>query len=265
MELENFDDLQLNPKNPRKISEQQFEALKQSIARFGDLGAIIRNQRSGHLVGGHMRKRAFENLSGQKRIVITHRYDTPTRQGTVAIGYVEYDNEMHPYRLVDWDEGTEKAAMVAANKIGGVWDEDLLSQVNYELSQLENGDELLALTGQSEDEITKLLQSVGAEASIEQEQSQGQQKQDDGMQRPKFKFTEEQYDVVYQAIGMMKRERQLTNEPNSDLDANALYYICRSYAETATSHNIEQASDTPSQTTETPQPDLTGIPADTAA
>jgi hypothetical protein len=233
MEIENFDELLPNPKNPRKISEHDFESLKRSIQRFGDLSSIIRNQRTGHLVGGHMRKHAFESLSGQKRVVITQRFDTPNRQGTVAIGYVEYDNELFNYRVVDWDDNTEKAAMVAANKISGQFDQDLLAQVNYELSQLENGDELLKLTGQTEDEIIKLLESVGVEPTIEAEQQQGEQKQDNGLSSLRAKFTDDQLVVIYEAIGIMKRERNLVNEPNPDLDANALYYICKHYVEAA--------------------------------
>lgn len=53
------------------------------------------------------------------------------------------------------------AANVAANRISGEFDLDLLAQVDYELAQLENGEELLALSGQSDDEIKKLLASVG--------------------------------------------------------------------------------------------------------
>ncbi len=275
MELANFDDLKPNPKNPRKISEQDFEALKRSIQKFGDLSSLIMNQRTGHLVGGHMRKRAFENLSGQKRVVISQRFDSPNKQGTIAIGYVEHDNELYPYRLVDWDEGTEAAAAISANRIEGSWDEDLLAQVNYELSQLENGDELLALTGQSEDEIIKLLEQVGVEPTIEPEPDQKQPKDDDGLKPLRVRFTDEQLAVVYEAIGMMKHDRQLTNELNSDLDANAIYYICRHYAETHASQNIENGQTTdiqPSATESTSDytspasnvtPDLTSIPTDT--
>src|SRR5947209_6634315 len=128
MEIENFEDLLPNPKNPRKITEQQFETLKRSIATFGDLSPIIRNQRSNHLVGGHMRRNALEKLGGQKRVIITHRFDSPNRQGTVAIGYIEHDNEMLPYRIVDWDEATEKAASIAANHLTGEDDNELLAQ-----------------------------------------------------------------------------------------------------------------------------------------
>ncbi len=162
MDSKSLEDIKGNPKNPRTISKQDFDALKQSILKFGDLSGMIYNVRTERLAGGHQRREAFRAMSGDKQIIITQRFDTPTPQGTSAIGYVQFNGEQYPYREVDWDEGTELAANIAANRISGEFDLDLLAQVNYEISQMENAEELLGLTGQTEDEINKLLDMVGA-------------------------------------------------------------------------------------------------------
>lgn len=160
METKKLDDLKPNPKNPRQISKADYDALVKSIKEFGDLSGIVFNVRTKQLVGGHQRTEAFKRMSGEKKIIITQRFDQPNHQGTTALGYVDYDNEQYSYREVDWDEGREAAANIAANRIQGQFDLDLLAQVNYEISQLEGGDDLLKLTGQSEDEINKLLSTV---------------------------------------------------------------------------------------------------------
>lgn len=162
METRNLDDIKGNPKNPRRISEHDFEALKKSILEFGDLSGIVFNIRTERLVGGHQRVEAFKRLAGQKTVAITQRFEQPNKQGTVAIGHVELEGELYGYREVDWDEGREHAANIAANRIQGEFDTDMLAELTYELSQLEDGQDLLALTGQTENEISNLLDSVGA-------------------------------------------------------------------------------------------------------
>lgn len=162
-------ELKGDPKNPRLISKEDFEALKKSIAEFGDLSGIVNNIRTDKLVGGHQRTEGFKALPGEKQVVITERYPEPNRQGTVAIGYILYDGEKYPYREVDWDEGRQHAANIAANRIQGQWDKELLAQVTYEISQLQNGAELLALTGQRESEISDLLDMVGVGSGEEPE------------------------------------------------------------------------------------------------
>lgn len=159
METKNFDDLKLNPKNPRTISDHDFQALQDSIREFGDLSGIVFNVTTGQLVGGHQRVKAFKRLSGQKQVVITQRYDAPDNKGTVAFGHVTWDNQFFPYREVEWDENREYAANVAANRISGEFDLDLLAEINYKLAQEDQ--ELLALTGQTPEEIKQLLNAVG--------------------------------------------------------------------------------------------------------
>lgn len=170
METKNIDDLKANPKNPRTINKHDYEALVASLKEFGDLSGIVFNTVTGQLVGGHQRTEAFKRMGGKRQVIITHRFAEPNRQGTVALGYVDYDNEQFSYREVQWDVNKEKSANIAANRIQGQFDLDLLAELTFELSQLED-QSLLKQTGQTEDEINRLLKMSGAvDAGTEEEQ-----------------------------------------------------------------------------------------------
>lgn len=171
METKDINDLRGNTKNPRRISDHDYKKLVQSIQRFGDLSGVVLNNTTGQLVGGHQRVQAFKQLGGQP--VVTERYEQPNSKGTVAIGYVLLEDEKYAYREVDWDKDFEAAANIAANRIQGEFDTDLLAELVYELSQLENADELLGLTGQTEDEIKKLLAQVSGEGEDEDNETRG--------------------------------------------------------------------------------------------
>ena len=234
MDTKPFEDLRGDERNPRYMTEFDAKNLANSMQQFGDLGGIVFNRRNGKLVGGHMRIKTLERLVGHKQVAYVTKYEQPDAQGTVALGYVWYNNTPYAYREVDWDEATHLEANIAANKIDGDWNMELLAQVNHEILDL--GGEL-TITGQSDEEIEAMLRATAPDP----EPSENDPKADDGMQRLNVKLTDEQYSMVYQAIGLMKHERQLTNEPNPDLDACALYYIAKQYVENATSQNIESA------------------------
>ena len=89
--------------NPRKISPRAMQGLKASLARFGELGGIVFNKRTGRLVGGHQRVKALADLGETQAEV----------------------------RVVDLDVASEKAANLALNHpgIGGEWDDALLAVV----------------------------------------------------------------------------------------------------------------------------------------
>ena len=169
MEELSLDSLKANPKNPRTLSQHDGKALAASMKEFGDLSAIVFNEQTQQLVGGHQRVEIMRKVLGGGKVLITQRFEQPDAVGTVALGYVIYDGRQFPYRAVSWDLGRELAANVAANRIQGEFNLDLLGELNYELSQLENGAELLALTGQTEDEISKLLDQVGANGESEED------------------------------------------------------------------------------------------------
>src|SRR4051812_26037841 len=96
--------------NPRKITTDQEKALKQSLELFGDLGGIVFNQKSGNLVSGHQR---VKQLDPKWPIKIT-KFGPPDldKCGTVKVGYIETPYGNLPYRVVEWDDKTERAANV---------------------------------------------------------------------------------------------------------------------------------------------------------
>lgn len=220
MENKSLRELNANLKNPRTINKDDYKNLVQSIRRFGDLSGIVYNVRTGQLVGGHQRQKAFGEI-GADNIEITQKYEQPNGVGTVAVGHVMLDGERYGYREVDWDATFEKAANVAANRIQGEFDNDLLAEITYEIAQAENP-ELLELTGQTQDEIDKLLRGAG----VEDEEKPKDEIEENSL---KFSLTREQREVVEEALGHLKATREMVSAENSSMNGNALYYMARDY------------------------------------
>ena len=234
-EVKPFDELQLDPRNPRKMSDTKAHNLSLTMDKFGDLSGIVFNRRNGKLVGGHMRKQTIEQMGGNNRVVYTTKFDVPDAQGTVALGFVWHNNTPYAYREVDWPEDWHLEANQAANNNLGEWDWDLLPQINQELLEL-GGD--LAMTGWADEDMDKILGQAGVDLNGEPDAGVSN---DDGMKSLHARFLDEQLAMVYEAIGIAKRVHSFANEPNADLDADALYYVCKVYVETHTSQNIETA------------------------
>jgi hypothetical protein len=114
------------------------------------------------MVGGHQRVK----ILGDAPIEITRRFPKPTPRGTVAEGFVTYNGERFVYREVRWNDDTEKAAMIAANKHGGDWDLPGLSEL---LMELDGSGYELPLTGftakELEGMLTKLTPDTDAQVS----------------------------------------------------------------------------------------------------
>lgn len=147
-------DLTGHKRNPRKITDEKLAMLKKGLDEFGDLGCIVMNMETGNLIGGHQRLKV---LPPDSEIVITQRYDQPTRTGTIAEGHVVIAGEKFKYREVKFDENKEKAAMIAANKMGGEWEFPVLNELMLELDQ-SNYD--MDLTGFDDIEIEEQMTYV---------------------------------------------------------------------------------------------------------
>lgn len=232
----NLSDLKANPTNPRTISKDDFAALKKSISEFGDLSGIVLNIRTGQLVGGHQRVEAFKALGGQQNIEIAQRLETPTEKGTVAIGFVLLSGERYAYREVDWDPTFELAANIAANRIQGQFDTDLLAEVTYQIQQ--ENEALLELTGQREDEIKNLLKRSGALADDDEP---SQENEDDD--KLSFSVTPEQRILIAKALEHVRITRDIPSTDGSAMNGSALYYIARQYLETSPPLTPEQTGE----------------------
>lgn len=154
--------------NPRTITDEKLASLERAMRAFGDLSGVVFNRRTGRLIGGHQRKKNFDPSAP---ITITERLSKPSQQGTVALGYIESEGERWAYREVDWDEQTEGAANVAANKHGGEWEMPKLTDL---LSTLDAEGFDATLTGFDEQELANMLSwTPDVEADSESSESPG--------------------------------------------------------------------------------------------
>lgn len=120
-------------KNPRQITKKQFADLQDSLRRLGDLSGIVHDLNSDEIIGGNQRMDVFDVKSAQ--IELTEKFDQPDEQGTVARGFVIWQDKKYTYRAVMWDDKTREEANIRANKAGGSWDFDMLAN-EFEIPDL---------------------------------------------------------------------------------------------------------------------------------
>ena len=106
--------------NPRQITEKQFTRLVQDMADYGDLGGIVHDINSDQVISGNQRCRVIDLSKAQP--VILEKLDSPTKQGTIAYGFIEWLGERFSYRQVDWTPEQCLEANIKANLDGGTWD-----------------------------------------------------------------------------------------------------------------------------------------------
>lgn len=146
MEIETIKITDLKPAeyNPRRISDEDYQKLKNSISTFGLVDPIIVNLKNMHIVGGHQR---YDVLLDEHMLDNDFLAELPMiRLGDV--GFVFTDTE-----LSIRDDDHEKALNLALNKISGEWDEQKLQPL---LEELELSPIDIQLTGFSEPELEEL-------------------------------------------------------------------------------------------------------------
>jgi hypothetical protein len=111
-------------KNPRTLTAQQKKDLERDLRELGDLSGIVHEEQSDQIIGGNQRSDIFDVNSCEIEIHTT--YDPPTKTGTVAIGFIHWNGERYPYRLVRWTEEQCDRANITANRAGGDWNWDKL-------------------------------------------------------------------------------------------------------------------------------------------
>ena len=118
--------------NPRRMSEGELEALTRSVREFGMPLPIVARRADGVIIGGHQRLIAARRL-GMKTVPVVF-LDISTEKGRVL--------------------------NLALNRISGEFDPDLLAHLLSDLSLAEDVD--LTLSGFGDDEVAKLLRTLGA-------------------------------------------------------------------------------------------------------
>ena len=109
--------------NPRQITDDEMEKLKNSINEFGYIAPIIVNKHNNHIIGGNQRYEALKSL-----------------------GYTDVDVVF----VDEPDLNREKALNIALNKISGEWDFVKLADI---IDELELNDFDIPLTGFDEQEL----------------------------------------------------------------------------------------------------------------
>jgi len=120
-------------KNPRILNEKQAALLKKTLIELGDLSGIVHDVNSDEIIGGNQRSDIFD--INKCKIEIVKKYPKPTKTGTIAEGYVLWNDERYTYRRVKWTPKQCEKANVIANRAGGTWDFEILSQ-KFETSDL---------------------------------------------------------------------------------------------------------------------------------
>lgn len=117
--------------NPRKITDRGLGELKDSLLKLGDLSGIVINLETGERIGGNQMSKIF-NINDCE-LEITKEFKDPDNQGTVRFGHVIWKDHSYSYREVRWDKETASIANLAANKMGGVFDEDAMRGISRDL------------------------------------------------------------------------------------------------------------------------------------
>ena len=129
MKLKDIRPAAYNPRVTLKPGDKDYEALKNSLERFGVAEPLIVNETTGNLVAGHQRLSVLKSM-----------------------GYEEV-----PCSVVDLDENEEKLLNLALNKIKGQWDydklEDILRGFDYEVATASgfSAEEIAVILSNNED------------------------------------------------------------------------------------------------------------------
>ena len=200
--------------NPRKITSERLQMLKESMGKFGDLSGVVVNRSTGNIIGGHQRVKNFDANWPVDKI------ESKDELGTVAIGYIETPFGKWNYREVEWDEQTEKAANIAANNHGGDFDEIMLAELVRNLDS-----DLRSFIGFDSEGLEKLL---GEFDNIEELTTPPIVGVNENFAQMTFTFTvsqKEEVEFMLNDIG--ESEIGSMTEENPNRNTNALLYLLR--------------------------------------
>src|SRR5690606_18352529 len=127
-----IDDLRPDPANPRRISDQQLEALTKSLKEYGFVQPVLARREDKTVIGGHQRLTAARRL------------------GYKTVPVIWLDLTVEQARLLN----------LTLNKVGGTFDNELLGRMLADLAPVDGLD--LSLSGFSDDELKKLLKGLDA-------------------------------------------------------------------------------------------------------
>lgn len=134
--------------NPRKISNEDYNKLSNSISNYGLVDPIIINLNNNHIIGGHQRYDVLmdEYMAGEydyQELLLIKRGD---------IGWVFPDEEL---KVKDLNH--EKTLNITLNKVQGEWDLEKLEELFQDISTEGHP---IELTGFDTGEIKELFKDI---------------------------------------------------------------------------------------------------------
>ena len=174
--------------NPRKISEEDFKKLKNSIKTFGLTDPIIVNLKNNTIIGGHQRYDVLVDILLEEDNLAEKEFDLIEKGD---IGFI-FDVE----NLILKNEDYEKALNIALNKISGEWD---ITKLNTLVEELKVNDFDLELTGFDDIELEEI--------SLTNEIFDNVQDVDD-LNEDDFLFEDNDFDLNYTIRFNSKKEEQ---------------------------------------------------------
>lgn len=118
----NIQDIALSSYNPRKIRDEEYNSLKNSINEFGVVDPIIVNLKNNNIVGGHQRYNVLYSENNNQTLYLLEL-------GDVGWVFPEIDLKIK-------DENYEKALNLALNRIKGEFDVPKLNPILEELADV---------------------------------------------------------------------------------------------------------------------------------
>ena len=119
--------------NPRTITISEQENLKEHLKEFGDLSGVVYCVKNKAFVGGNQRSDIFDGA----KIEIVEKFDKPTANKTVALGFIHFNGEKYAYREVSFTKKQFKKACIVANNDGGSFDWEVFKTDDWDFEELE--------------------------------------------------------------------------------------------------------------------------------
>lgn len=200
------------PYNPRTISAEGKKNLKRSLKKFGVLGGIVVNARTGYtIVGGH-----------QKVLVLDEENKYPENDYVIRA------------EVIDVDEKTEKTINITLNnpQVGGDWDYDkmreLVPDIDYKAAGLTDAD--LSFIGL--DYLLQTEQQIGMAASLNDLMSEANEQH---AQEVAARKAARQQAIENGSAGLMEDEDDDRDEESE--------YVFEEDSEADRQHRIQQMKD----------------------
>lgn len=151
MRLEDINPAEYNPRIVLKPDDIEYEALKNSLEKFGTVAPLVINEATGNLVSGHQRLNVLKQLGVTETEVV----------------------------FIDVDEDKEKLLNVALNKIDGEWDYEKLEELFSEFSEEE-----IKFTGYTAEELDGLFGAETTEPKFSYEDDSDEEAENEPKEKP---------------------------------------------------------------------------------